>query len=181
MQLLPSLTKQLLVRVLGCSVLAALPLAGCVPGEGWHHHPDAWGDDDGEDDGPPYDDPCLSDFLFKVDGDVFTFLSGGLQTLDHRGNASSEGGFGWRPDIEPRAKSHLTIHGYEGNAELLWNDAVVGTLIIDPAFAVSDQTGVISYVDPDGTRIEYHVFARPLCADFPPAQISRAALAELEK
>jgi hypothetical protein len=177
MQLLSRLTKQLVVRVVGLSVLSALPLSGCVPGEYPRHHHD----DDGEDDGPPYDDPCLNDIMFKVEGDVFTPLSGGAQTLDHRGFLVTESGFGWNPDIEPRAKSHMTIDGYEGKAELFWNDKVVGTFAIDPAFALSDQTGVVSYVDPDGTRVEYHIFARPLCASFPSGPVSRARLAELEK
>lgn len=177
MQLLSSLTKQLVVRVLGLSVLCTVPLSGCVPGEHPNHHDD----DDDEDDGPPYDDPCLTDTMFKVEGDLFTPLSGGAQTLDHRGFLVSEAGFGWNPEIEPRAKSHVTIDGYEGKAELFWNDKVVGTFVIDPAFALSDRTGVLEYVDPDGTRVEHHIVSRPLCLSFPDGPLTRAQLAELEK
>jgi hypothetical protein len=102
-------------------------------------------------------------------------------TLDHRGSLVVENGLGWNPTIEPRAKSHLTIDGYEGKAELFWNDVVVGIFVIDPAFALSDRTGVVEYVAPDGTRVEYHIFARPLCASFPSGPITRAQLAVLEK
>jgi hypothetical protein len=124
--------------------------------------------------------PCLFEVLYQVEGDLFTPLSGGFQTLTRSGR--SDGPTGWRPDLEPRAKSRVSVRGYGGNAQLLWNDVVVQERSFDRGFSERSETLVLEHTDPDdGTRVELHLYARPACGHFPAEPLTRAEVAEAEE
>jgi hypothetical protein len=130
-------------------------------------------------DGPNRKNTCLSDIMYLVEGDTFTYMSAGQQTFGR--GSSGQSPYGWRPDIEPRAQSKLDLDGYAGEASLLWNDVVVETFEIDRTFLMSDEVAILAHEDPDGTRVELHVYAQPTCGAFPAAVSTRAQIEELER
>ena len=122
---------------------------------------------------------CFSDIMYLVQGDLFTRLSSGQQTIDTTGRGYSSAPTGWNPDIEPRAKSQLELKGYTGEARLLWNDAVVERFALNRAFLESDEVGILAHDSGDGRRVELHVYARNGC-EFPPEIATRAEIEALE-
>jgi hypothetical protein len=127
---------------------------------------------------------CLSDAMYLVEGDTFTYLSGGMMSFDTRGTRD-ETGTGWRPDIEPRAKCKVDLDlvrgKQQGYARLLWQDVLVQEVILDNEFAFGDKPAILAYQDPDGTRVELHVYAQPDCADWPQDVSTRAEVEALER
>jgi hypothetical protein len=123
---------------------------------------------------------CFSDMMYLVQGDLFTMLSGGRQTIETAARGgSSAAPTGWNPDIEPRAKSQIELRGYKGEVRLLWNDAVVERFALNQAFLQSDEVGILAYDAGDGRRVELHVYARSSC-EFPPEIATRAEIEALE-
>jgi hypothetical protein len=122
---------------------------------------------------------CFSGIMYLVQGDLFTRLSSAQQTIETRGRGSSSGPTGWNPDIEPRAKSQVQLKGYNGEARLLWNDAVVQRFALNQAFLESDDVGILVHDTGDGRRVELHVYARGSC-EFPPEITTRAEIEALE-
>lgn len=129
----------------------------------------------------PRKNTCFKEALYVVDGDTFTFLSGGQQTIDSTGNSSSGGGYGWNPAIEPRAKSQIDLDGTTGHAALLWNDEVVDEFSITKKFLMSTEVAVLSHDDEDGTRVELHVYAQPECGGWAFGESTRDQITALER
>lgn len=115
---------------------------------------------------------CFIDTLYRVEGDTFTLLSSGIQTLDNPHTGFSANVAPRTGALEGRATKELRIKGYRGTAELWWNDALVETFEIDRAFVTSGTVAILDYRDPDGTLVELHLHASTHC-DFgwPPVHV----------
>lgn len=130
-------------------------------------------------DGSARNNDCLMDYMYLVEGDQFTRLGGGVQSIER--SADTLSGYSLDPDIEPRAKCRTSFHGYNGQALLLWNDVVVQEFKITKSFLFRDRVEVLAYEDPDGTRVELHIFAQPECNDGPKPVSTRAEIEALER
>jgi hypothetical protein len=129
---------------------------------------------------------CLTSVMYLVDGDTFTYLGGGgTESFDTRGSVRDETGYGWRPDIEPRAKCKVDLDWVrgkqEGYARLFWQDVLVEEVLLDNDFAFGDKPAILAYQDPDGTRVELHVYAQPECPTWPKDVSTRAEVEALER
>ena len=126
---------------------------------------------------------CFTHSLYLVEGDTFTFMSGGFESIDPSGRGHSSPGTGWNPMVDARAKLRTQLNGYRGWAELLWNDSVVGSFTLDRPFLTSGAVHILDYSDPDGTLVELHMYATTDCEkDWLPAVVmTRAQIEELER
>jgi hypothetical protein len=130
----------------------------------------------------PRKNRCYKEAMYLVDGDTFTFLSGGQVSIGANGSSGwSSGSTGWNPEIEARAKCWSVLNGTKGSAKLLWNDEVVDEFAINKAFLMSDQVAILSYEDADGTRVEFHIYAQPECGGWAFDLTTRAEIEALER
>ena len=121
------------------------------------------------------DSVCLNEWFFAETGDdQLTFLGGGYGTLSRGARSTSQGGF-WNPDVEARAMARVNTDGFDATAELVWNDEVVVRRELERGFLQSGELSVLSYDDPDGSRVEFYVFGSEECVNgFPTGTLSRA-------
>lgn len=129
----------------------------------------------------PRTNTCFKEALYLVEGDSFTWMSGGQQTIETKGNVGSGGGYGWNPEIEARAKSKVDLSGTDGHAALLWNDQVVDEFDITKSFLMSTRVAILSYDDEDGTRVELHVYAQPECGHWAFGVSTREQIEAIER
>jgi hypothetical protein len=125
---------------------------------------------------------CFSSMMYLVEGDSFTFLSGGQESIDFTGQGSSSAPTGSNPNLEKRAKCRAQFGASGGLAQLLWNDSVVRSVRLDETFIRNDDLKILAYQDPDGTEVEFHLYARQ-CASassFPKSVSTRSEIEALE-
>jgi hypothetical protein len=123
---------------------------------------------------------CLAAMLYLVQGDQFTRLSGSQQTLGDSRVVSATP-LGWNPKIEPRAKARVTVGSSQSQAQLLWNDVVVQATSLTAQFLRSGQVQQLEFEDPDGTRVEFHLYVRDACRTSPAPVSTRAEIEALEQ
>jgi hypothetical protein len=57
----------------------------------------------------------------------------------------------------------------------------VSSFTLDEPFLLSDGLALLEYTDPDGTLVEYHVWARATCTIVTGSVLTRAEIAALEQ
>ncbi|HEX6244321.1 MAG TPA: hypothetical protein VFZ61_25565 [Polyangiales bacterium] len=107
---------------------------------------------------------CFVHKLYLVEGDIFTFLGGGVQTIDSAKSGLSLTHPGANAEVEARATHRQELKGSRGWAELLWNDAVVDRFTVDRAFLSSGTVQILDHKHPDGTLVELHLYTTRDCS-----------------